>query len=370
MIQENEVPPFSTALQEKIQALTRLRSPTQIGQVSFASKLLLAPMSSICRPAFRLLMEDLGAGGTVSELVSATGLFFKNQQTQDMLRIHPKERHVGLQIFGDDLSHLTYGAQKAQEAGARFVDLNMGCPVKKVVCKGAGSAMLKEPHKLAPIFQTIKKSLQVPFSIKIRTGWSTPNADEILHVAKEEGIEFVSLHGRTRDQQYRGQADWEYIESLAQTQTIPLLGNGDLHTPSRCAHHLKNTACHALLLGRGPLRNPFIFLESYREAYGSESDKNIFFTANDYGEICERFSHYLQQTETNPRKHFIQLQKISLWFSAGLPHSVQFRTQLFDVKDADQVLQLATQYFSGLDQEKNLSTLKDCDPNFMNGGHG
>lgn len=362
---------FSPSLQEKINTLKAYGSPLQIGAVTFANPLILAPMSAISKAPFRLLMEDLGAGGTVSELISAAGTFYQNQQTTDMFAIDSREKNVGLQIFGDVTEQLVYGAIKAQEAGAKFVDLNMGCPVKKVVCKGAGSAMLKEPHLLAPVFKEIKRALSIPFTIKIRTGWQTPNAHEVIHVAKEEGIEFVSLHGRTREQQYRGLADWDYIETLAQESPLPLIGNGDLHSPQMTSQRWAKTSCSALMLGRGPLRNPFIFLETLQE-YALQRglispQQKISFWPEDIWEVLFTFYEYLQLHESNSRKHLVQFRKMALWFSAGLPHSVKYRTQIFAEESVEGLLKQSEDYFQSLGKTK-----KDIDPHepFMNGGHG
>lgn len=357
-------PPFSLPLQKKLETLAQRRTKVKLGSVDFDSPLLLAPMSSICKAPFRLLMEDLGAGGTVSELISATGIFYKNQQTLDMLYIDPREKNVGLQIFGDDADHMNFAALVAQEKGAKFVDINMGCPVRKVVTKGAGSALLREPLALAPYLQTIKKGLKIPLTIKIRTGWCSQNAEEVLKVAEGEGVEFVAVHGRTREQQYRGKADWDYLEKLATSSALPIIGNGDLHSPALLRERLSLTRCPSLMVGRGSLRNPFIFSEAYAEP-GPEP----LFKGEDYFEAIQRFHHYLQQDQSvdNERKLLVQFRKMVLWFSAGFPHAVKFRGSIFQIDSLPDVLNITQDFFLSLGAQR-----KAIDPQeaFMNGGHG
>ena len=242
---------FSESLQSKIDHLKARRTPVQLGSVKFDSPLLLAPMSAICNAPYRLLMEDLGAGGTVSELISCHGINYGNDRTRHMLKIDPLEKNIGLQLFGEDPVAMGNAAKVAEEFSPKFIDINMGCPVRKVVTKGGGSALLKEPKKLGEMFSQVKKSINVPLTIKIRTGWDSDsiNAPEVIRIAKEEGVEFVAIHGRTRVQQYTGQANWELLEHIAEISPLPIIGNGDLHTAEATLERLKNTRCQALMLG-------------------------------------------------------------------------------------------------------------------------
>jgi tRNA-dihydrouridine synthase B len=361
-------PPFSEGLQEKINNLNKRKNPIQLNRIPFASPFLLAPMSSITKAPYRLLMEDLGSGGSISELISATGIFYKNIQTINMLYVDPRERHVGIQLFGDVADHMNWAALFAEEQGATFIDINMGCPVKKVVCKGAGSAMLKDPVQLGEFIRKVKVGLKIPLSIKIRTGWSDQNAHEVLKVAQDEGVEFVSIHGRTREQQYRGFADWDYIESLSidknNFQNIPIIGNGDLNSPEKIVNQYQKTKCQALMVGRGALRNPFIFLETYSLLDGGEP---VEFTGEDYWEILNRFYYYLQQMEPDARKHIVQWRKFTLWMSSGLPNSVKFRGTIFNGEDFEELRKRTEDFFLGLGAMTKKNNLDEA---FMNGGHG
>ncbi len=352
---------FSTSLQNKITKGCELNSPISLGAVSFASNLLFAPMAGISNKSYRRLMEDLGAGGTVSELISAKAITYKNKKTIDMLKLAKQEKNVGLQIFGQDASDLAYAAQVAAEYGAKFVDINLGCPVRKVVNNGGGSALLKEPAALGKLLSTIKSSLSIPLSIKIRTGWDADgrNADEIIKVAYNEGIEWVAIHGRTRSQQYRGKADWEYIEHIIADASLPIIGNGDLHSAPKVRKKLEQTSSDALMIARGALRFPFIFLESI--------DPTLIFTPTDYCEVLLRLGQYFQEDFTSERLQLVQLRKHAAWFAAGYPHSAKFRQDIFLTKTLSELEKLIAHYFQSVaTADKKL----DLESEFMTSGHG
>jgi nifR3 family TIM-barrel protein len=342
------------------------RESIELGSIGFDSKLLLAPMAGICTPPFRLLMEDLGAGGTVSELISCHGINYENKKTLDMLKIDEREKNIGIQLFGEDAESFAKAAVIAEQRNPKFIDINMGCPVKKVVSKGGGSAMMKDLESLGPFFSKVKKALKVPLTIKIRTGWDDEdiNADKVEEIARNEGIEWVAIHGRTRAQQYTGLANWDYIETLAQQIKLPLIGNGDLHQPHQVASRLKKTNCEALMIARGCLRNPFIFLESLQD----ESETNYsLFKGNDYFEVIERLFDYTTQTYTNERARLVQLRKLTVWFAAGFPGCAKFRGEMFKAKTIEETMLKAEEYFKGLGQSfKRIN----YDEIFMSSGHG
>ncbi|MCP4912087.1 MAG: tRNA dihydrouridine synthase DusB [Oligoflexia bacterium] len=359
--------PFSPTLQKKIDLLKAKRSPIKLGAIDFDSPLLLAPMSAICNYPFRLLMEELGAGGTVSELISCHGINYGNKRTREMLYIHPREKNIGIQLFGEDPQAMAESAKVAQEYGPKFIDINMGCPVRKVVSKGGGSALLKDTKKLAPFFALMKKSLEVPLTIKIRTGWDVDsiNAPEIIHIAKEEGVEFVAIHGRTRTQQYKGEANWDLLEMIGRTSPLPIIGNGDLHTAYTTQLRMKTTACQALMLGRGCLRNPFIFLESYLE-----DPKEAYFSPDDYWEIILRYFEYLEDYATQERTLLVQMRKLIVWFVAGFPGVAKFRGDLFKAKELEEVMKISEEFFKELTISNQFAKNIDHEKPFMAGGHG
>jgi tRNA-dihydrouridine synthase B len=359
--------PFSPELSQKIASFKSHAKPIKLGSIPFDSKLILAPMAGICNIPYRLLMEDLGAGGTVSELISCHGINYGNERTLEMLKIHPLERNVGIQLFGEDADAMARAAEVAESHGPKFLDINMGCPVNKVVTKGGGSAMMKEIEKLAPLFEKMRSRMKIPLSIKIRTGWdaNTRNASEILKIAHESGIEWVAIHGRTRTQQYTGLADWDFIEALNETKKLPLIGNGDLHHPFGVSERLQKTNCDALMIARGALRNPFIFLESLDPAYASQ--KRSVFLGKDYWEVIQRLHQYCTETFPEERTVLVQLRKLIVWFAAGFPHAASFRSQIFGCQVLDDCMKITEDYFLSLGTSQKFINYDEV---FMSSGHG
>ena len=359
--------PFSSELSAKIEKLKALSNPIKLGDVHFSSKLLLAPMAGICNLPYRLLMEDLGAGGTVSELISCHGINYGNVRTLEMLRIDPLERNVGIQLFGEDADSMAKAAIVAESYGPKFLDINMGCPVTKVVSKGGGSALMREVQNLAPLFEKVRNSIKIPLSIKIRTGWDAHslNAGDILKIAHESGIEWVAIHGRTRTQQYTGYANWDFIENLNDVKKLPLIGNGDLHHPFGVSERLQKTHCNALMIARGALRNPFIFLESLDPTYASQ--KRSIFHGQDYWEVIKRLHAYVTEYFPEERTCLVQVRKLVVWFAAGFPHAAAFRSQVFGSQDLEDTMKLTEDYFLSLGESQKFINYDEV---FMSSGHG
>lgn len=356
--------PFPPELQKKIDTLKARRKPVQLGSLQFDSPLLLAPMSSIGTAPFRLLMEDLGAGGTVSELVSCHGINYKNIRTTSMLKVDPREKNIGLQLFGENPQAMATAAKVAEEFGPKFIDINMGCPVKKVVGTGAGSSLLKDTSTLGHFFSEIKRSIQIPLTIKIRIGWDQDsiNAMEVIHIAKEEGVDFVAVHGRTRSQQYTGNANWELLEKLGEKAPLDIIGNGDLHTVNFVREKMLTTKCQALMLGRGPLRDPFLFLEAYL-IEGEE----IVFTPEDHFLVLLKLIEYSREYAHSDHTLLISIRKHIIWMAAGYNNVSTFRDLIFKTPDLDETIKLSEEFFSTLtDKRKRLSDHEG----FMTSGHG
>lgn len=359
--------PFSSELSQKIEQFRSHATPMKLGSIAFDSKLILAPMAGICNIPYRLLMEDLGAGGTVSELISCHGINYKNERTLEMLKIHPLERNVGIQLFGEDADAMANAAEVAESYNPKFLDINMGCPVNKVVSKGGGSALMKEIAALAPLFEKMRSRMKIPLSIKIRTGWdaNTLNAAEVMKIAHESGIEWVAIHGRTRTQQYTGFANWDFIENLNEVKRTPLIGNGDLHHPYGVSDRLQKTNCDALMIARGALRNPFIFLESLDPTYASQ--KRSIFSGPDYWEVIQRLHHYTTETFSEERTILVQIRKLVVWFAAGFPRAAAFRSQIFGCQDLKECMQIAEDYFISLGSAQKFINYDEV---FMSSGHG
>jgi tRNA-dihydrouridine synthase B len=358
---------FSQPLQDKINRLLQERETVKLGSLDFDSKLLLAPMAGICTPNVRLFYETLGAGGTVSELISCHGVNYQNKKTLEMLKIDEREDKIGIQLFGEDADEMAKAAGVAMRSNPKFIDINMGCPVRKVVTKGGGSALMKDIEALGPFFSKVKKAIPVPLTIKIRMGWDAEgiNADKICDIAYNEGVEMIAVHGRTRAQQYTGQANWDYIEWLSGESKLPLIGNGDLHQPHQVRNRLNQTQCAALMIARGCLRNPFIFLEGLDQ--NVLTNKRSEFTGSDYWEVIQLLHDITNQTFTNDRMRMVQMRKLIVWFAAGFPRAAAYRGMMFKAKDLDEVMKLTEDYFLSLQSAQKKINFDEV---FMNGGHG
>lgn len=324
---------------------------------------LLAPMAGITDIAFRTFMHEMGASVVTTELVSANGLHYQSERTRKLMRISKKEGPVGIQIFGETLEALSYAASECEQMGADFVDLNFGCPVNKVVKKGAGSAVLKDLNQMQKILSTVRRAVTIPVTIKIRTGWTSEsrNADEVCQLAYDEGITWVAIHGRSRAQGYNGKADWSYIKSIKDNSPLPLIGNGDLTSASLSVERLKESGCDAVMIGRGALKNPWIFQESQQILKGEE--------ASAYRDILplilrmkELYEEYFDERTT-----LLQIKKFSSWFSSGFPDSAKFRKMLFSTKEKSELLENIFAYFESIKDHIQEDTSHEA---FLMGGHG
>ena len=236
----------------------------QIGNITLKNRLILAPMAGITDLPFRLLAKEQGCGLVVSEMVSAKGLIMGGDRTHNLLMTTPEEKPIAIQLFGAEAASMAEAAVILEEKGAQIVDVNMGCPVKKVVSSGAGSALLKDLNKAGEILSSIRKRINIPLTIKIRTGWDHNSivALEMLKVAEASGIDAMAVHGRTRSQGYGGKADWALIAQVKEQATIPIIGNGDIECPEDVSKIMVATGCDGVMIGRGALGNPWIFSQA------------------------------------------------------------------------------------------------------------
>jgi tRNA-dihydrouridine synthase B len=324
----------------------------------------LAPMAGITDHAFRSYMKSLDAGVVVTELVSAVGLDYGSPKTLRLTSFDETQRPVGVQLFGEDPGMLAKAARFVQNQGADFVDLNFGCPVPKVVKKGAGSAVLKDLPALKSILSAVKAAIDIPLTIKIRTGWdaNTRNADEVCHIAYNEGVTWVAIHGRTRAQGYSGEADWDFIAEVKSKSQIAVLGNGDIYSAPNAVQRLQSSNCDGVLIGRGCLKNPLIFHQAYRLWRGEEVDlvkRNLAF------QFMRLKEHIVAHCE--PHLQNIQLRKFAAWYSSGYPGAAQFRKAVFQFQTTDELVLAAYDFFNRVDQMEPEDTSKEA---FLMGGHG
>lgn len=333
-----------------------------VGMRPFGAKYIMAPMAGITDLPFRLFMRRMGAELVVSELISAEGLAHGSKKTREMMRVHPEEHPGGLQIFGADIPKMCEAAHVCEEMGADFVDINFGCPVPKVVKCGAGSAMLKNPSAMGKLLSAMTKTLSIPLSIKIRSGWdeSSINAHEILKVAADSGVAWVSVHARTRSQGYAGEADWNLIRALSETSPIPLIGNGDIRSAREALAKLESGYAHAVMIGRAAIADPYIFWDC-RRMEGREVGER-----KPAPEMLREL-YALIMEHNHPKVRHTKLKKLFVWFAGGMPGKGPFRQKIFSLGDdppalLDVALNFLTQAKFAERGEKDLS--------FLKGGHG
>jgi len=326
----------------------------------------LAPMAAITDSPFRSFMREMGCGVVITELVSSFGIEYGSQKTFDLMRFTEAQRPVGVQLFGEDTGVMARAAAFVENLGADFVDINLGCPVPKVVKKGAGAAMLREPKALQKMLTEIKSAIHIPLTIKIRTGWdyTSVNASEIVKAAYDSGVTWVAIHGRTRAQGYSGLADWDLISRVKEKSPLPIIGNGDVTTAALAVQRLKETGCDGVMIGRGCLKNPWIFRQALNLWRHGDH-----FVDNMEKDFCHSLGRLkiLVDERNDERYATLTMKKFTSWFSAGYPNSQNFRKNLFQAKTSQELLDTAKEYFVQFDISAQMDTSHEP---FLMGGHG
>jgi len=232
-----------------------------IGHVTIPGRIGLAPMAGFSDVSYRLLAKEMGASFVCTEMVSAMGIKYNNEHTKELLYMEEVEQPVSMQIFGSDSEAIAIGAKVVEAAGAPIVDINMGCPVKKVVSSGDGSALMKTPELAMKVAESAVKAVQIPVTVKLRLGWddTSINVVDMAQRMESVGVAAVAVHGRTREQMYSGKANWDYIKAVKSALTIPVIGNGDVNSPESAKALLEYTGCDAMLIGRAAQGNPWLF---------------------------------------------------------------------------------------------------------------
>ena len=316
----------------------------------------LAPMAGITDVCFRQLMDEMNAGVLISELVSAKGLFYNSEKTRKMMRVYPNEKSItGIQLFGESADDIIRASELVEASGADFVDINLGCPVKKVVKKGCGAALLRDPAYLEKFLTTIKKGIRIPLTVKMRTGWNDDELTihECVQAAYNSGCEWVAIHGRTRAQGYEGKADWNLIAEVKAQAQIPIIGNGDIRNAEQARRRLDESKVDAVMIGRGALRNPGIF----NECIGLKTETSCL-------NIIRRYQKSLKEYY-DTRFALIMLRKFSAWLAFGNPGAAKFRKSMFDCLTSAEVMEKVEAFF----QNENPLPFNDNEK-FMMGGHG
>ena len=305
--------------------------PLQIGNVTLENNLILAPMAGVTDLPFRLLCKEQGAGLLCMEMVSAKAILYKNKNTEELLSIDPRENPVSLQLFGSDPVIMGEIAKQIEERPFDILDINMGCPVPKVVNNGDGSALMKNPVLAGKIIESTVKAIQKPVTVKIRKGFDDDhvNAVEMARIAQECGAAAVAVHGRTREQFYSGKADWDIIRQVKEAVSIPVIGNGDILTANDVIRMGEQTGCDGFMIARGAEGNPWIFKQILQAFETGEEPAKPEFT-----EVCDMIlRHARMQIEFKGEYTAIrEMRKHAAWYTAGYKNSSRLRARVCEVE--------------------------------------
>ncbi len=320
-------------------------SELKIGNVELENPLILAPMAGVTDLPFRLLCKEQGAALICMEMVSAKAIYYKNKNTESLLNIHPDEMPVSLQFFGSDADIMSEMAKKIEERPFSILDINMGCPVPKVVNNGEGSALMKNPALVREIVSKMSKAIRKPVTVKIRKGFDEEhiNAVEIAKIAEDAGAAAIAVHGRTRQQYYSGKADWEIIARVKEAVSIPVIGNGDVTDADSALRMMKETRCDGVMIGRAVQGNPWIFREILAKINEGivlprptmEEMKNTII--RHAGLLLEYKGEYTAIREM--RKHVS-------WYTTGIHGSAKFRKNVNEMETMEELLETVEKLFS------------------------
>ena len=324
--------------------------PLQIGNVTLENNLILAPMAGVTDLPFRLLCKEQGAGLLCMEMVSAKAILYKNKNTEELLSIDPRENPVSLQLFGSDPVIMGEIAKQIEERPFDILDINMGCPVPKVVNNGDGSALMKNPVLAGKIIESTVKAIQKPVTVKIRKGFDDDhvNAVEMARIAQECGASAVAVHGRTREQFYSGKADWDIIRQVKEAVSIPVIGNGDILTANDVIRMGEQTGCDGFMIARGAEGNPWIFkqiLQAFET--GEEPEKPEFSEVRDM-----ILRHARMQIEFKGEYTAIrEMRKHAAWYTAGYKNSSRLRARVCEVETYEELAALFDEVLERIDKK-------------------
>ncbi len=310
-----------------------------IGNVTLENSYILAPMAGVTDLPFRLLCREQGAGLLCMEMVSAKAIQYNNKNTKALLKIHPDELPVSLQLFGSDPEVISEIAKRIEELPFSILDINMGCPVPKIVKNGEGSALMKNPKLVHEIVSKTAKAIQKPVTVKIRSGFdeSCMNAVEIAKIIEDAGAKAVAVHARTREQFYSGKADWEVIRRVKEAVSIPVIGNGDVTSGEAAIAMREQTGCDGIMIGRGAQGNPWIFSELL------EYERTGKMPPRPSGEEIKQMIYRHAKLQMEYKGEYLgmrEMRKHVSWYTTGLPNSAKLRGEINAVETMEELTEL------------------------------
>jgi len=324
----------------------------QIGNLTLDNNVILAPLAGITNLPFRLLAKEAGCALVCSEMVSAHGLVYGSGKTVKMIDSVPEEKPFSVQIFGSDAGIMAEAATIVESAGADILDINFGCSVRKVVKTGSGAALMRTPQKAQTLLQAVRKAICIPLTIKIRSGWEASGAQavNIAKIAQDCGVDAVTVHPRTANQQFSGRADWSVIAAVKQSVSIPVIGNGDILSDHDAVRMLAETGCDAVMIGRKAIGNPAIFSRVLAGINGQEADEE------DFGGRFDLMIRYLQASvKYIGEEPACKMMRSRLgWFTKGMPKSSKFREAIKHLASEKEGVELIKAYQEELLKKMNI----------------
>lgn len=325
----------------------------KIGNVEIENQLVLAPMAGISNTSYRKIIKKMGAGLIYAEMVSTNAITYGNEKTYSLLKMDESERPIVQQIFGSDIKTFVTAAKLIEKTmHPDIIDINMGCPVPKVAVRAqAGSALLKNPEKIGEIVKAVVKSVTVPVTVKIRSGWDEKNinAVEVAKICEKNGASAIAIHARTRSEGYSGKANWDIIKKVKESVNIPVIGNGDITSPILAKKMLDETGCDAIMIGRGALGNPWIFKQCLKYL-----ENNAIIEEPTNKEKIEMIKEHYRLLKEDKNEHIalLEIRTHALYYLKGMPESKIYKECICKSKNEEEFLNILKEYENYLNNKK------------------